>query len=112
MVLRPPIARGLRFSHRCCWWTERDKSSNQANQIFHEIWVFRGAKTPVVVAKATDADAAETTLPREPEEAREPTADASRRAAVLVSRAALSSLFGAARRGCGRACSDQSTRRR
>jgi len=51
MVLRPPIARGLRFSHRCGSWTEHDKSSNRANVFFHEIAAFRGPETPPLLQK-------------------------------------------------------------
>jgi hypothetical protein len=51
MVLRPPIARGLRFSHRYGSWTEHGKSSNRANVFFHEIAVFWGAETPSLLQK-------------------------------------------------------------
>ena len=51
--MRPPIARGLRFSHRCCW-TEHGKSSNRANYFFSEIAAPWGVWTPSVVAKTTE----------------------------------------------------------
>src|SRR5579871_6963778 len=112
MVLRPPIARGLRFGHRCWPWTEQYKSSNRANVFFREIAAFWGRQTPGVVAETTDPDAPQTT-PGKPGEAgsraalpRRSRRVSSQRAAV--SRAALSTLFGAARRGYGPACSDRS----
>jgi hypothetical protein len=51
MVLRPPIARGLRFIHRCGSWTEHDKSSNRANVFFNDISVLWGAETPPLLQK-------------------------------------------------------------